>query len=115
MGASTLLGQAIANPVSSRLQRLFGVSRLSIDPQITGTTNTPQATLTLQQQIRRDLTFTYIQDLTQSNPQIMRMEWAISPQWSAIGERDVNGQFEVNVFLRNGFTNATGILSSPDP
>ena len=50
-GASALVGQAIANPVSGRLQRLFGVSRLSIDPQIIGTTNTAQATVTLQQQI----------------------------------------------------------------
>jgi translocation and assembly module TamB len=67
-GASTLLGQAVANPVSGRLQRLFGVSKLSIDPQIVGTTNTAQATLTLQQQITRDITFTYIEDVTQSNP-----------------------------------------------
>ena len=83
-GASTLLGQAVANPVSGRLQRLFGVSKLKIDPQITGASNTPQATMTLQQQISRDITFTYIQDVTQSNPQIIRMEWAIDPQWSAI-------------------------------
>ena len=71
-GASTLFGQAVANPVSGRLQRLFGVSKLKIDPQIIGTSNTPPATMTLQQQITRDITFTYIQDVTQSNPQIIR-------------------------------------------
>ena len=63
-GASTLLGQAVASPISGRLQRLFGVSKLSIDPQIVGTSNTPQATLTFQQQVTRDITFTYIQDVT---------------------------------------------------
>src|ERR1035438_8211484 len=66
-GASTLLGASVANPVSGRLQRLFGVSKLKIDPQITGGSNTPSATMTLQQQISRDLTFTYTQDVTQSN------------------------------------------------
>src|SRR5205823_6852847 len=71
-GASTLLGQAVANPVSGRLQRLFGVSKLKIDPQITGASNTPQATLTLEQQISKNLTFTYIQDVTKSNPQSLR-------------------------------------------
>jgi translocation and assembly module TamB len=102
-GASALVGQAVANPVSGRLQRLFGVSKLSIDPQIVGTTNTAQATLTLQQQITRDLTFTYIQDVTQSNPQIVRAEWTINPQYSAVAMRDVNGEFTLSLFYKKRF------------
>jgi translocation and assembly module TamB len=102
-GASALLGQAVANPVSGRLQRLFGVSRIKIDPQITGASNTPQATMTLQQQISKDITFTYIQDVTQSNPQIIRVEWAIDPQWSAIAQRDRNGFFDVNFYYKKRF------------
>ena len=35
-GASALLSQAVASPISGRLQRLFGVSKLQIDPQILG-------------------------------------------------------------------------------
>jgi translocation and assembly module TamB len=102
-GASMLLGQAFASPVSGRLQRLFGVSKLKIDPQVTGGSNTPQATLTMQQQITRDVTFTYIQDVTQSNPTIIRMEWAINPRWSAIAARDVNGEFNVDLFYKRRF------------
>jgi translocation and assembly module TamB len=102
-GASTLLGQAVANPVSGQLQRLFGVTKLSIDPQIIGTTNTPQATLTLQQQITREITFTYIQDVTQSNPQIIRVEWAINPQWSVVLLRDINAEFNMNFFYKKRF------------
>jgi translocation and assembly module TamB len=102
-GASAVLGQAVANPVSGRLQRLFGVSKLKIDPQILGASNTAQATLTLQQQITRDLTFTYIQQVTQSNPQAVRIEWAINPQWSAVAQRDVNGIFDLDVFYKRRF------------
>ena len=101
-GASAILNQAVANPVSGRLQRLFGVSKLSIDPQIVGT-NTAQATLTLQQQITRDLTFTYIQDVTQSNPSIVRVEWNINPRYSAIAQRDVNGGVSVDLFYKKKF------------
>ena len=36
-GADALLSQAISRPVSRRLQRFFGVSRLKVDPQIGGT------------------------------------------------------------------------------
>jgi translocation and assembly module TamB len=102
-GASAVLSQAVANPVSGRLQRLFGVSKLKIDPQITGASNTALATMTLQQQISRQITFTYIQDVTQSNPQIIRMEWAIDPHWSAIAQRDRNGMFDLDFFFKKRF------------
>lgn len=102
-GASMLLGQAVASPVAGRLQRLFGVSKLKIDPQVTGAQNTPGATLTLQQQINNSLTFTYIQDVTQSNPQNIRIEWAIDPQWSAIAGRDINGEVNVDLFYKKRF------------
>src|SRR6185295_1367109 len=76
MGASALIGQAIANPVAGRLQRFFGVSRIKIDPLLTGFDSSPQARLTLEQQITPDITFTYITNLTRSNPQVVRMEWS---------------------------------------
>jgi translocation and assembly module TamB len=102
-GASLLLGQAVASPVSGRLQRLFGVSKLKIDPQVTGASNTPAATLTLQQQINNSITFTYIQDVTQSNPQIIRVDWALDPQWSAIVGRDINGEVNIDLFYKKRF------------
>jgi translocation and assembly module TamB len=102
-GASALFGAAVANPVSGRLQRLFGVTSLKINPQIVGTSNTAIATMTLQQQITRDLTFTYIQDVTQTNPQIVRMEWDISPTWSAIAQRDNYGFFDLDFFWKKRF------------
>jgi translocation and assembly module TamB len=102
-GASTLLGQAVASPVSGRLQRLFGVSHLSIDPQIIGATNTALATLTLQQQITPAITFTYIEDVSSSNPQLIRAEWAINPRYSAIAQRDVNGEVTIDLFYKKRF------------
>jgi translocation and assembly module TamB len=103
MGASAVLGQAVANPVSGRLQRLFGVSKLSINPQITGASNTTAATMTLQQQITKDITFTYIQDVTQSNPQIIRMEWTVNPQWSAIAQRNTYGALDLDFYYKKRF------------
>ena len=57
----------------------------------------------LRPQITRDVTFTYIQDVTQSNPTIIRMEWAINPRWSAIAARDVSGEFNVDLFYKRRF------------
>ena len=102
-GASAIMGQAL-NPVSGRLQRLFGVSKLSIDPQIVGaTSNNPQATLTLQQQVTHNITFTYIQDVSQSTPSAIRIEWAVNPQFSVVAQRDVYGEFSVDFFYKKRF------------
>jgi translocation and assembly module TamB len=103
IGASAVLGQAVANPVAGRLQRLFGVTKLQIDPQILGQQNTPTARLMLQQQVTKDLLFTYMQDVSSSNPQIIRVEWDINPIWTAIAQRDEVGEVAVNLFYKKRF------------
>ena len=102
LGTSTnsLLGQAVAAPVSSRLQRFFGVSRLKIDPQLTGVNAIPQARLTVEQQISRDITMTYITNLAQVNSQIIQLEWDINRTWSVVALREENGVFGIDFFYK---------------
>ncbi len=103
MGASALLGQAIASPVSGRLQRFFGVSKLRIDPTLPGVENNPQARLTLDQQVTSAITFTYITNVTSSNPEVVRVEWALSKQWSVVALREENGVFGIDFYLKKRF------------
>ena len=102
-GGNSLLGQAVAAPISSRLQRFFGVSRLKIDPQLTGLSAVPQARLTIEQQISRDVTLTYVTNLSQANQQIIRLEWNISRTWSVVAVREENGVFGVDFFYKKRF------------
>jgi translocation and assembly module TamB len=102
-GASALLGQAIASPVTGRLQRFFGVSQLRIDPSLPGLEYNPQARLTLEQQVTSDITFTYITDVTSSNPQIVSVEWAFSKKWSAVAQREENGMIGMDIFFKKRF------------
>jgi translocation and assembly module TamB len=102
-GTNSLLGQAVAAPVSSRLQRFFGVSRLKIDPQLTGVSAVPQARLTVEQQISRDVTLTYITNLAEANQQIVRLEWDISRTWSVVAVREENGLFGIDFFFKKRF------------
>jgi translocation and assembly module TamB len=102
-GASALLGQAIASPVAGRLQRFFGVSKLRIDPTLPGVENNPQARLTIEQQVTPDITFTYITNVTNSNPQVVRIEWSWSKQWSVVALRDENGTFGLDFFFKKQF------------
>ncbi|MDZ4803094.1 MAG: translocation/assembly module TamB domain-containing protein [Bryobacteraceae bacterium] len=98
-GTNSLLGQAV-NPVSDRLQRFFGVSRLKIDPQLTGLSAVPQARLTIEQQVSRDITLTYVTNLAQANQQIIRLEWNLNPTWSVVAVREENGLFGVDFFFK---------------
>jgi translocation and assembly module TamB len=103
MGASALLGQAITNPVAGRLQRFFGVSNLRIDPTLPGVETNPQARVTLEQQVTPDLIFTYITNVTTSNPQVVRVEWSFSRQWSAVVLREENGLLGLDFFYKRRF------------
>jgi translocation and assembly module TamB len=91
MGESAILSQAVANPVASRLQKVFGISEFKIDPSFQGSNGLPTARITLKQQIMSNLTFTYIEDLSQTNAEIIRVEWDFTPNFSAVATRDWNG------------------------
>jgi translocation and assembly module TamB len=99
MGESAVLGQAIANPLASRVQRVFGVSQFKIDPSIAGSSG-PSARVTLQQKIANNITFTYITDVTQTNSEIIRVEWAFTPALSAVALRDFNGNVSLEMFYK---------------
>ena len=90
-------------PAEADMQRFFGVSRLKIDPQLTGVEINPQALLTLEQQVSRNLTFSYITNLASSNQQIVRVEWALNRNWSVIAVRDENGLFGVDFLYKKSF------------
>ena len=99
MGESAILGQAVANPLASRVQRVFGISSLKIDPTVAGVGG-PSANVNLQQKIASNITFTYITDVRQTNAQIIRVDWGITPRFSAAGLRDFNGNVSLTFYYK---------------
>lgn len=67
MGESALLTGAIADPVASRLQRVFAVTQLKISPTSTTGRQLPTAALTLQRRVAKNITFTYSNALNNAN------------------------------------------------
>jgi len=100
--SSALLGQAINATVSSRVQKLFGVSRIKIDPQAPGTATTtsrgPQ--VTIEQQVSNRLTLTYIQDVAQATQQTIQGEMNVTRNVSLVAVRDQNGVFAFDIRVR---------------
>jgi translocation and assembly module TamB len=102
-GATGLVGSAVAAPLTGRLQRFFGVSRIQIDPRLAGVENNPQARLTVEQQVNRDITVTFITNLAGTQQQIVRLEWNFNPQFSMVALRDDDGLFGIDFLLRRRF------------
>jgi translocation and assembly module TamB len=100
IGESAVLGQAVASPLASRVQRVFGLTQFKIDPSIAGSNGQPAAKVTLQQKIANNITFTYITDVTQSNSEIVRIQWDLSSKASAVALRDYNGNVSLEMFYK---------------
>jgi translocation and assembly module TamB len=101
-----LLSEALSEQLSSKLQRFFGASRVKVDPNdpnMTGIINTTQARLTFEQQVSNEVTITYITNLNYTAEQIVRVQWDLSPKWSAIAVRDANGLFGIDFQYRKRF------------
>jgi translocation and assembly module TamB len=59
--------------------------------------------LTLEQQISKDITLTYVQNIAQANQQIVRFEWNLNRNWSVVAVREENGVFGVDFFYKKTF------------
>lgn len=111
LGASALVGQAIANPVAGRLQRFFGVSKLKIDPLLPGlggggsgaSGGSPGARLSVEQQITPNIIFDYVINTNSTSSQLVRVEWAFSKQWSAVILREENSAFGIDFQYKKRF------------
>jgi translocation and assembly module TamB len=103
VGASALLSEALSSQRTGRIQRLFGVSRIKIDPNVGGPLNVAGARVTVEQQVPHDLTVTYITDTSSSLRRVIQFEWAVNENVSLIGVRDQNGIFGVEVRFRRRF------------
>ena len=103
VGESAILSQALSSQVGGRIQRLFGVSRIKIDPNVGLPGITTGARVTVEQQVTRDLTLTYITNTASSQYQIIQFEWAFRENMSLLGVRDPNGIVGVELRFRKRF------------
>jgi len=98
-----IISQAINSTVSSRVQKLFGVSRIKIDPQGLTTETNPTARgpqVTIEQQFANNISLTYSTNVSQSSQQIIQGEYYVNRNISVVGTRDQNGVVSFDVRIR---------------
>jgi translocation and assembly module TamB len=95
-GASSLLAQGAASQVSGGVQKLAGLSSLSIDPTLGGNNSNPGARIAMQKRVTNNFLFTFATDVTSTQREIIQGEYKFSKRWSASVTRDENGGFAVD-------------------
>ena len=101
--SSALLNAALNATLNNRAQRLFGGSRIKIDPQGLVTETSPTQTgpaVTIEQQVKDNLTITYTTNVAQTSQQIIRAEYNVTRNVSIVAIRDQNGVVSFDVKIR---------------
>ncbi len=100
---SSLLGGALNATVSNRVEKLFGVGSVKIDPAFVGTLGNSAARITVQQQISRQLTATYATNVNQSAQQLIQLQYDLNRNMSIVATRDETGVFSIVYKLRRRY------------
>jgi len=106
--ASAILSEAISSQLGGRLERLFGITRFRVDPGLTevGSTGSEQnaaARVTVEQQIARNLTITYVSNVGSTQQQVIQVEYNVERNVSIVGLRDQNGTFGIDIKIKKRF------------
>jgi translocation and assembly module TamB len=107
-GASALLSEAVSSQVGGRLEKLFGITNFRVDPGLTsvgstGATQNAAARVTVQQQVTRNLTVTYVSNVGSTQQQVIQVEYNINRNVSIVALRDYNGTFGIDVKIKKRF------------
>ena len=103
VASSLIINQAINSAVGNRMQKLFGVSRIKIDPQGLTTETNPTGRgpqITIEQEFANNLSLTYSTNVSQSAQQIIQGEYYFNRNLSVLGTRDQNGVVSFDVRMR---------------
>jgi translocation and assembly module TamB len=103
--SSAILAEALNSAISNRSRSLFGISHIRVDPQGLNTETSPTTSspaVTIEQQVKDNITLTYTTNVSQTSQQIIQAEYNVTRNISILALRDYNGvvSFEVRIRQR---------------
>ena len=94
LGAESTIASQVSSQVTSRVEKIAGISQLSIDPVLgTYAGQNPGARITVQQRVTGNLFVTFATDATSTQRQVIQGQYRFSPRISISVTRDQNGGF----------------------
>ncbi|WP_242617796.1 translocation/assembly module TamB domain-containing protein [Edaphobacter modestus] len=100
---SALLSGALNATVSSRVEKLFGVGSVKIDPAFVGTLGNSSARITIQEQISKQITAIFATNVNTSAQQLIQVQYDLTHNSSIVVTRDESGVFSIVYKLRRRY------------
>ncbi len=101
--SSAILSEALNSAISSRSRSLLGNGTIRIDPQGLNTETSPTTStpaVTIERQVKDNLTLTYTTNVSQTSQQIIQAEYNVTRSVSILALRDYNGVISFEVRIR---------------
>jgi translocation and assembly module TamB len=103
LGAESLLAQGVTSQISGKIQRLAGISQLSITPIIGGANQVPGAQVAIQQRVTGRLLVTFTTNTAATQNTAVQVQYQLGHGLSISTLRDHNGGYGIDVHLHKSF------------
>jgi translocation and assembly module TamB len=91
--AEQAIASQVSGQVTGRVEKIAGISHLSVDPTLGNNQQNAGATVTVQQRVTSKIFVTFSTDVTSTQRQVIQLQYQATPKVSVSGTRDQNGGF----------------------
>jgi translocation and assembly module TamB len=101
--AESVVASGVAGQLSSRIERLAGITQLTIDPLAASNTAHPASQVSIQQRVSGNILLTFSTDVTSTQATSVELQYRLSKQTSVSVLRDQNGGYAVDFRIHKTF------------
>ena len=95
-----MLASSVSSSITNRVEKVAGISQLSVDPVLGGNGTNPGARVSVQQRVTGNVFVTFATDATSTQSQVIKLEYQATPRVAISGVRDQNGGFAFDVRIK---------------
>ena len=103
LGAQSVLAQGAAGQVSGQIEKLTGISQLTIDPLASNSQANPGAQVAVQQRVTGNILLTFSTDVTSTQNQAVQIQYQVKKDLSVSALRDEYGGYAIDVRIHKRF------------
>ena len=93
LGAESTVAGQVSSQVTSRIEKIAGISHLSLDPLLSCNQQTPGSCITVQQRVTGQIYVTFSTDVNAIQNETIELQYQATPRVTFTGTRDQNGGF----------------------
>jgi translocation and assembly module TamB len=100
LAAESAVASQVSNQVTSRVEKIAGISQLSVDPLLGCDQQAKGGCVTVRQRVTGQIFLTFQADVTSTQRDSLQLEYQHTPRVSFSGTRDQNGGFGFDARIR---------------